>query len=131
MLGAGWSLIGPQPSAQAVVALIKVGWNEANRQHVFSLRLRDADGNPVNVPSPAGQQALVFNGRFEVGRPPGIPEGSEIDTNFVIQLQALPLPGAQRYTWSLDIDEHEYAAESFFVRGMPPQIAAPPAQHAE
>lgn len=130
MLGAGWSITGPQPSQHAVAVLIKVGWNEANRQHDFQLQLMDADANTVSVPSPAGTQALIFNGRFEVGRPPGIPEGSEIDTSFVIGIQPIQLPGGQRYTWRLEIDNEPYAAETFFFRAMPlplgPSAARPP-----
>jgi len=126
MLGAGWSLMGPLPSAHAVVVLIKVGWNEANEPHEFVLQLTDADASAVNVPSPAGTQALVFNGRLEVGRPPGIPPGSEIDTSFVIPLQPLQLVGGQRYTWRLEIDQVERATEGFYVRPMPQPIMLPP-----
>jgi hypothetical protein len=132
ILGAGWSLTGPLPFAHAVVVLIKVGWNEANRPHDFALRLTDADAKLVSVPSPAGSQVLEFRGRLEVGRPPGIPEGSEIDTTFVVQMQALQLAGGQRYTWCLEIDNEEAAAEGFFVRPMPqslgPQPTLPPEQ---
>lgn len=132
ILGAGWSVTGPQPAAHAVVVLIKVGWDESNRQHEFIVRLTDADGGVVSVPSPAGTQELSFSGRFEVGRPPGIPQGSEIDTSFIISLQPVPLPGGQRYTWRLEVDQQEHAAEGFFVRGIAPvPQPGPPPQSAE
>jgi hypothetical protein len=127
ILGAGWSVTGPQPSQHSVVVLIKVGWTEANHREHFTLRLTDADGNVVKVPSPAGTQALEFTGDLEVGRPPGIPEGSEIDASFVIGLQPLPLPGGQRYTWRLAIGTNEAASESFFVRPLPPHAEPPQA----
>jgi hypothetical protein len=126
MLGAGWSLTGPAPAQHAVVVLIKVGWTESNRPHPFILRLTDGDGLVVKVPSPAGLQALEVPGRLEVGRPAGLPEGSEIDASFLVQLQPLPLAGGQRYTWRLEIDGREIASESFFMRAMPQPPAAPP-----
>jgi len=127
MLGAGWTVIGPGPSPHAVVVLIKVEWTEANRPHDFVLELLDADSNLVRVPSPAGSQLLRFAGNLEVGRPPGIPEGSEIDTSFVVQLQPLQLNGGQRYRWRLTIDTEETASEAFFVRPAPrPQQPTPP-----
>jgi hypothetical protein len=126
MLGAGWSLTGPQPAMQTVVALIKVGWNEANRPVDFVLRLTDGDGAVVHVPSPAGTQALEFTGRMEVGRPPGILEGSEIDASFVVPLQPLPLAPGQRFTWRLSFGDKEVAWESFYVRPLPPQVGLPP-----
>jgi hypothetical protein len=127
ILGAGWSVTGPLPSAHAVVVLIKVGWSETNRPHDFVLRLTDADANPVSVPSPAGSQVLEFRGQLEAGRQPGIPEGSEIDASFVVQLQPVPLTGGQRYTWRLEINSEEAAAEGFYVRPMPQ--AGPPTEH--
>lgn len=127
MLGAGWSVIGPAPSAHAVVVLIKVDWTETNRPHDFLLRMTDGDGAVVHVPSPAGTQALEFGGRLEVGRPPGIPEGSEIDTSFVVALQAVPLTPGQRFTWRLNFGDREAASEGFYVRPLPPQPTPPPA----
>jgi len=126
MLGAGWSVTGPQPAMQTVVALIKVGWNEANRPIDFVLRLTDGDGAVVHVPGPAGAQTLEITGRMEVGRPPGIPEGSEIDASFVVPLQPVPLTPGQRFTWRLNFGDEEAASESFYVRPLPPQMGLPP-----
>jgi hypothetical protein len=126
MLGAGWSVTGPQPAMQSVVALIKVGWNEANRPVEFVLRLTDGDGAVVHVPGPAGAQPLEITGRMEVGRPPDIPEGSEIDASFVVPLQPLSLTPGQRFTWRLSFGDQEAASESFYVRPLPPQVGLPP-----
>jgi hypothetical protein len=127
MLGAGWSVIGPVPTPHAVVVLIKMEWTEANRPYEFLLQMTDGDGRVVHVPSPAGTQPLQFAGNMEVGRPPGLPEGSEIDSSFVVPLQPLPLTPGQRFTWRLSFgDRGELASESFYVRPLPPQ-AQPPA----
>src|SRR6266849_1547235 len=126
MLGAGWSVTGPQPSMQSVVALIKVGWTEANRSTNFVLRLTDGDGAVVHVPGPTGTQPLEITGRLEVGRPPGIPEGSEIDASFVVPVQPLSLTPGQSFTWRLSFGGEEAASESFYVRPLPPQMGLPP-----
>ncbi len=131
MLGAGWSVTGPFPTQHAVVILIKVGWNESNRQHQFVLKLTDGDGRAVMVPNPVGgAQPLEIPGQLEVGRPPGLPEGSEIDASFVIQLQPLPLPGGQRYTWRLEMGTEVLATEGFYMRPGP-QFPQPPADPAD
>ena len=119
LMGAGWSVTAPIPGPRAVAVFIKVGWNEANEPHKFELRMVDADGQTATVAGPAGTQPLEFQGNLEVGRPPGIPQGSDIDASFVINLGPLPLVPAQRYTWRLEIDGDLAAAESFYVRPMP------------
>ncbi len=131
MLGAGWSLTGPAPSPQAVVAFIKVAWTDTNEKHKFVLRLTDSDGQLVTTPGPSGPQPLEFPGMLEVGRPPGIPSGSEIDVNFVVGLQPLQLVPGQRYTWRLEIGEGEsqvQVSESFMVRQAHAPAAESPAQ---
>jgi hypothetical protein len=126
MLGAGWSVTGPQPAMQSVVALIKVGWTEANQPVDFVLRLTDGDGAVVHVPGPSGTQPLEITGKLEVGRPAGIPHGSEIDASFVVPLQPLSLAPGQRFTWRLSFGDEEAASESFYVRPLPPQAGLPP-----
>jgi Family of unknown function (DUF6941) len=134
LMGAGWSLTGPLPTPHGIAAFIKVGWTEANEPHKLVLRLVDSDGNVVSIPGPAGLQPLEFPGNLEVGRPPGIPHGSEIDATFVLNISALPLVPGQRYMWQLEIDDGVMATEGFFVRAMPPQMGVttqPPAGGAE
>jgi hypothetical protein len=116
LIGAGWSVIGPVPSPHGIAAFVKVGWNEANEAHKFTLRLVDADGSLVSISGPAGPQPLAFQGNLEVGRPPGIPQGSEIDATFVANVGSLPLLPGQRYAWQIEIDGNVVATESFLVR---------------
>lgn len=128
MLGAGWSMIGSLPSPHAVVAFIKVAWTEANEKHKFVLRLTDGDGQVVTTPGASVPQPLEFSGVLEVGRPPGLPAGSEIDVNFVVGVQPLQLISGQRYTWRIEIGEGEnqvIGSESFMVRQNPMSPGSP------
>ncbi len=127
MLGAGWSMIGPEPAPHAVVAFIKVGWTEANEPHKLVLRLTDGDGNVVSLPGPTSAVPMEFSGSLEVGRPPGVPQGSDIDATFALNLGPLPLAPGHRYRWILEINSEELASEGFYVRRPlppPPQPGA-------
>jgi hypothetical protein len=128
MIGGGWSVTAPSPGPRAVAVFIKVGWTEANQPHKFSVSMVDADGHVVAAQGPAGAQRIEFQGNLEVGRPAGIPEGSEIDAQFAINLAQLPLVPGQRYTWRLEIDGDEAAAESFYV-ARPPGMTRPDGEH--
>ena len=119
LMGAGWSVIGPGPAPHAVVAFIKVGWDEANKPYDLSLRLLNSDGQTVTVPGPTGEQPVNFPGTLEVPRPAGIPHGSEIDATLPVKVGALPLVPGQRYRWQLDVGGEPVASEPFLVRQMP------------
>ncbi len=119
-LGLGWTVTGTPTPPQAVVILLRVGWNETNRRHNFQLSLLTADGeDAVTAPGPLGEQPLRVEAEFEAGRPVGIPEGSDIEHNIAINVGAgLPLEQGRRYEWRLHIDgetREEWVAP-FFVR---------------
>jgi len=63
--------------------------------------LVDADGHPVQVGVDDGD--VRAGGTFEVGRPPGLPAGTDIDFAFAVTVPSLPL-AAGRYAWQLWID---------------------------
>ena len=117
ILGGGWSITGPKPSPSALAIKIEVPWNESNRGHHWEARLEDADGLVVSFAGSDGDSRMSFDGEFEVGRPPGMVEGTPIDLPIVLNLPPLPL-SAGRYTWRVTIDgsgdEHWNAA--FTVR---------------
>jgi hypothetical protein len=125
-LGLGWSVtVTPTPN-HAVVIVLRVGWDEANIQHRLVLRLLTADGlNAVEVPTPFGSQPLVVEVGLEVGRPPGLAQGSTIDHSLAINVgPGLPLtPG--RYEWRLRINDREQEdwRAAFTVR--PAQVTSP------
>ena len=102
MLGAGWNVIGPQAAPFAIALLIDVPWDETGRSHHFDLTLVDADGRPV---TPLGANTHIgVGGDFNVGRPEGLREGSDLRMPLAITFGPLALPAGQRYVWHLDID---------------------------
>lgn len=123
-LGLGWSVTSTPTPHHAVVAFLKVGWDEANEQHQLILSLLTADGvHAVEVPTPFGPQPLQIEASFEVGWPPGLSRGSSIDHALAINIgQGLPLaPG--RYEWRLQVNglAREHWRAAFTVRAQPNQ----------
>lgn len=105
ILGGGWSVTGPQPGPSALALKIEVPWNEANRKHEWRATLEDQDGTAVTVPTPAGDQPVEVGGEFEVGRPPGVIEGTPLDLPIAVNIGPLPLQPGGRYCWRLQIDD--------------------------
>lgn len=101
VLGGGWSVTGPVLPPMALALKLDVPWSAANQQHEFLLVLVDADGHPVRVDG-LGEE-MRAGGTFEVGRPPGLPAGTDIDFAFAVTVPSLPLH-AGRYAWQLWID---------------------------
>jgi hypothetical protein len=103
ILGGGWNITGPEPSPSAIAIYIEVSWDLANMRHHWRLELMDSDGQPVMVPTPMGEQALVLEGDVEVGRPPGVTPGTGLGVPLAINLGPLPLAPGGRYEWRLTI----------------------------
>jgi hypothetical protein len=104
VLGGGWSVTGPDVPPMALAIKLDVPWSDANASHAFELTLVDTDGHPVQVQDAAnGTSEVRIGGSFEVGRPPGLPPGSDIDCAFTVNVGAIPLTSG-RYAWQLWID---------------------------
>ena len=83
--GGGWSVTSTPTQAMTIALLLQVPWGEANRRFKFSLQLLDSDGALVSQTGPAGVLApVVAEGELEVGRPPGLVEGSMLDLPFAL-----------------------------------------------
>jgi hypothetical protein len=119
--GGGWSLAGPGPFTSGVALLFSIPWERTNRKTTFSLRLVDADGHPVIQPGPLGEQPIQVGGQFEVGRPAGVPPGTEINVPIAINTGLLQLPPGKQFTWVLEVDGHAEAdwRLSFATRELP------------
>jgi hypothetical protein len=106
VLGGGWSITGPEPTAMAIALKLEVPWDQANRRHVWRLELLDQDGDPVEAPGPDGDPAPVeITGEFELGRPAGLKPGTPLDLPLAINLGPLSLSPGGRFVWRLSIDD--------------------------
>lgn len=101
ILGGGWSITGP-PAPSAIAILVEIPWDQTNRRLEWRLELVDSDGYPVLTPE---QEPIMMGGEFEVGRPPGTPQGASIGLPLALNLAPLPLAPASRYEWRFTIDD--------------------------
>jgi hypothetical protein len=108
ILGGGWSLTGPQVGPMALAIKIDVPWTAANQKHTIEITLAGEDGGapPMISEGVITSGEVRFAGSFEVGRPPGLPPGSDIDAALAIQLGPLPLVPGQGYVWQVAVDGH-------------------------
>jgi hypothetical protein len=117
ILGAGWSVTGPQASPQAVVGFIQVPPDRVGNPIPFTLRLADRTGELVEVPGPAGMQRLEINGQVEVQEPQGWDRSTDLNAAFAVNV-LLPLSPGQSYTWTLEIDGKDLAGTTFHIRSV-------------
>lgn len=99
-LGLGWSVTSTPTPPAAVVAFIWANWTEANIRFDFRCELVDGDGNPVL----RSDEAVAVWGQTEIGRPAGIPVGSDLMTPVVVTLDGgLVLVPGQSYEWRITV----------------------------
>lgn len=85
----------PPQTPMAIGASILVPWTETNRSHRFTITIESEDG----------RQVAQVGGDLEVGRPPGIPSGS--DQRAVLAVNAslqFPRPGGYRLVGNVGED---------------------------
>jgi hypothetical protein len=117
--GGGWTDMwrGEFPEGQPPIShfgiglAVRVGWTETNRRHHVGFRLVHEDGEEV------------FNGGadVEVGRPAGVPEGSDQRAVLALTLD-LQFPMAGSYLLSTELAGQERSI-SFRVHDRSPQRA--------
>ncbi len=130
ILGGGWTVTGPAPIPSAIAIQVLVPWDMANQRHDMRLELLDTDGQPVTVDTPVGEQPLVIENQFEVGRPPGHRPGTPIDMTMAINLGPIPLAPGNRYEWRLSIGEETREEWTLPFSTRPGPVPEPPADEA-
>jgi hypothetical protein len=111
VMGGGWTACTPGPRNMAVAIRILVPWDEANVRHEIALMLQDENGQTIALGEPA--HPVCHRGDFEVGRPPGVPAGIELEFTTVMGFVGLPLEPDSGYRWQLEIDGKPVARASF------------------
>ena len=108
--------MGPQSQSFAIAGLLEVDWEETNSHHSIDIVFEDEDGGPLNVPTPAGEQALRLTASFEVGRPPGAVRGSSFNMPLAFPILPVPWKTGRRYIVRINIDGAEKDRLGFTVR---------------
>jgi hypothetical protein len=109
LLGAGWTVTGPQPTPMAIGLLVAIPWSEANRPHRLRISLVDSDGQLVNfIASDGSSHHIEVQADLEVGRPPGLLPGSPLPVPLAIPITPLPLEPGHRYVWQLHFDDRTH-----------------------
>jgi hypothetical protein len=115
IMGGGWTVLTvSEPQATMALAVkLFVPWNRANERIRISAFLLTEDDTPV-VQGEA-ETPVRIDGEFEVGRPAGIPPGTDIDAAFALRFQGLELSHGA-YKWVLIAGTETIATYSFLVR---------------
>ncbi len=111
IMGGGWTICPPGPRLMAVAVRVSVPWDQTNVRHRLDLFLQDAGGSPVKLGDPP--QPVVKTGDFEVGRPAGVPAGTEMEFTAVFGFVSLPVEPDTGYRWQLEIDGKPSGHASF------------------
>jgi hypothetical protein len=116
ILGAGWSVTGPQPAPQAVIALIDVPPERVGESIPVTLRLIDRTGRVLEVQDPSGTQRIEVTGQVETREPDGWDHSTDLRVAFTASLMLLPLQPGESYTWSVEVEGQDLASAKFHVR---------------
>jgi len=125
LLGGGWTRTGPGPSVFAVVAMVQVGWDETSRKHKLEISFEDADGPPILVRGPVGDQPLRIAAEFEMGRPPGAPPGTSFMMPLAIPIGPVQFPPGRQCVVKALVNGEILDELSFSVRPPQSRPAAP------
>jgi hypothetical protein len=119
VLGGGWTEVGPQPQPFALVGIIEVDWEETNRRRQLEFLIHDEDGQPLNVPTPTGEQSFKIAAAFNVGRPTGEPAGRSFNVPIAVTVAPLPWTPGRRYIVEGRVDGQALDQVPFAVRPHP------------
>lgn len=116
VLGGGFSHVYTPnaPATMALAILIAVPWNRANEQHNVQAALVTGDGQQVQM----GDAPIMAGGDLEVGRPPGLRAGTQLNTSLVFNFNGLILDIGD-YVWELQINGNTAARAPFRVDNPP------------
>lgn len=116
ILGAGWSVTGPAPAPQGIVAFLKVPAERAQSPIQATLRLLDQERHLVEVPGIGGTQVLEISGQIEMQMPETWDHALDLSASFAVNVGPLPLTRGMTYSWTIEIDGKELASVDFLVR---------------
>lgn len=113
IMGGGWSrnFTPNRPTNMALAIKLIIPWDQANRPYDITVRL--VDENHDVVPNQEGE-GIAIVGKIEVGRPPGLKPGSNLDSALALRFDGLVLsPGT--YVWELVVGREVLESAVFDV----------------
>lgn len=117
VLGGGWTHVAlPRgtPFNLALGLVLQVPWDRTNEKHIIRALLLTDDGEQVSI----GDAAVESAAEFELGRPPGLKRGSNLNAVMAMQINGLVLdPGG--YVWEIRVNEDEKARAPFWMVEQP------------
>jgi hypothetical protein len=118
VLGGGWSQILEvgTPVSMGLAIKVSVPWDRTNEPHHLVARLVTADGGEVRIGDDERLVEAVAD--FEIGRPPGLAPGTQLDAVFAPNFMALILE-PDGYVWELEIGGVVLARAPFRVGPVP------------
>lgn len=123
ILGAGWSVTGPQIPPFAVAVFFQIPWEEAAGDHTFAIRLVSDDDQPVFPLGSTEEKPVAFRGNLQLNPDSPHLEDSamkvDVHSAFAVNAPALRVPAGQRYRWIVEIDGVEIGSAEFAVRPEP------------
>ncbi|GHH66045.1 hypothetical protein GCM10017673_11110 [Streptosporangium violaceochromogenes] len=123
MLGADWTVTGPQVPPFSVVVFLRVPWEEAQKDHTFEIRLLDDSGQPVVPAEVPDGKPVSFTSRLKLNPDSPLLEESvkmiDIHSAIAVNAPALRIPTGQRYRWVVEVDGKEIGSTMFIVRSTP------------
>ncbi|GHE43827.1 hypothetical protein GCM10017673_52460 [Streptosporangium violaceochromogenes] len=121
MLGAGWSITGPNVPASAISGFLRAAWDEVENPIRFSLHLVDEEGNAV-CPFGEGDGPIRLSGSFSLPGEAHMDDMAKrvpLNIAFAVPLPPLPLQTARAYRWILEMRDEQVAVVDFAVRSAP------------
>jgi hypothetical protein len=114
LMGGGWDTLQvsgqfPQGRHVGIAASFRVPWNETNQRH----------GVMVQILSEDGEELAKINAQLEVGRPAGIPAGSDQRAQFAAEMN-LQFKSPGTYVLQAQIEGQEPVRSTFRVSGGQP-----------
>ncbi|MFW2340163.1 MAG: DUF6941 family protein [Acidimicrobiia bacterium] len=105
LLGGGWDTlrVGGFPARHHTMAIglrVRIPWTWTGRPMTLAIDLQDEDGGSLFSSGP-------LRHGFEVGRPPGAPEGSDIGLVRAFTFNHVPFPKAGGYAFAISLNDAE------------------------
>lgn len=105
LLGGGWDTlrVGKFPARHHTMAIglrVRIPWTWTGQPMTLSIDLQDEDGRSLFASGP-------LRHGFEVGRPPGAPEGSDIGLVRAFTFNHVPFPKSGGYAFVISLNDLE------------------------